>query len=73
MTYLKKWPPFWRDDGRGSKVQSWHYLNAKVDQAAERLDSSDTLLRDIADVILELRANTENLEDILLRLKDEDG
>lgn len=71
-TYLKKWPPFWRDDGQGERVQSWRYLSRKVDQAEERISSSDLLLRDVADVILELRANTERLEDILKRLKEDD-
>ena len=45
----------------------------KVKEVEEKLDHSDTTLREIADVILELRANTEQLEDILTRLKEEDG
>jgi hypothetical protein len=44
----------------------------KINQAEERLNDSDATLREVADVILELRANTERLEDILKRLK-EDG
>jgi hypothetical protein len=69
---LKKWPPFWRDVGQGRKVWAWKYLDAKVEEAQHHVEGSDILLRDIADIILELRANTENLEDILKRLKDED-
>lgn len=44
----------------------------KVQHVEERLQNSDQALRDVADVILELRANTERLEGILQRLKEED-
>lgn len=44
----------------------------KVQHVEKRLHDSDQALRDVADVILELRANTERLEDILQRLKEED-
>jgi hypothetical protein len=71
MTYLKKWPPFWRDDERGNRVPAWRYGSIKIERAEERLADSDVVLRDVADVILELRANTERLEDILKRLKEE--
>lgn len=47
-------------------------MSAKVEQAQHHLEGSDILLREIANVVLELRANTENLEDILKRIKDED-
>lgn len=73
MSYLKKWPPFWRDDGQGNKVLSWKYANIRIHQTEERLNGSDQLLRDVADVVLELRANTERLEDILMKLREEDS
>lgn len=72
MSCLKKWPPFWRDDGRGNKVWAWKYGPEKVREVEHRLEESDTVLRDVANIILELRANTEHLEDILKRLKEDD-
>jgi uncharacterized coiled-coil protein SlyX len=52
-------------------VAGWKFPAAKMHQVEERLHDSDKTLRDVADVILELRANTERLEDILKRLREE--
>ena len=46
-------------------------MNAKVVQAEEILNGSDNFIRELADTVLELRANTEQLEDILKRMKEE--
>lgn len=71
MTYLKKWPPFWRDDGQGNKIKSWKYVPLKVEEAEQLLQESDIVLRDLTDVVLELRANADNLEDIIKRIREE--
>jgi hypothetical protein len=54
------WRPAWLDRRRAQRVE-----------LAIRLEESNQTLYELADVILKLRAVTENVEDTLARMKDE--
>ena len=72
MSCLKKWPPFWRDAGQGKKVLWWKLTKQKVDHIEERIEESDLFIYQVGEIIWQLRASAERLEDILEKIKDEE-
>lgn len=65
ISYCVKWPFSWQG---GGLLKRYRHKHGELEQ---RVAEGDTILLQVADVIIELRTNAERLETVLKQLKDE--
>lgn len=67
-SYCVKWPFNWHDGG----LVNWKRRRKQHEEIIKRVAESDSLLLEVADVVIELRTSAERLEQALKRLQEEE-
>lgn len=67
-----KWPLNWRDGGLLKGKQRIEQHN-RVQKTLQPDTPVDDIMKDVFNVVIELRVNADNLEDVLRRLKAEEN
>jgi hypothetical protein len=68
IIYSRRWPSIWRF----CRVGTWRKAHEQRQIVLEKLEKDDSLIHEVADVVIQLRVSAERLEEALQTLRKEE-